>query len=266
MDAMQRRWLTAIQFAAAGLPEETLLSMGLAQGQLIGLETTESKHLQTLFANYYARVRSWSAFQAVPSALPYCFSQSKPTNGLATVFVPARITGSTRTILFVHGFGGSLLGYLHFMASTFSNDVVICPAYGVEPASISPGYLTEALNACATKLGRVERKPMLIGLSAGGVGACRVFAERGSSYQKLICLGSIPPLEAARRFDSTMEIHFISGAREPHVVDGSFNQQIREIRPRVRALSSQLIPEADHYFLLSHEQQTRTALLKAAGN
>lgn len=146
LDETQRRWLMAAQFAAAGLPEETLLSMGLSQGQLIGLESAESKRLQTLFVNYYARVRSMPWFQATPSSLPYCFSASKPTNGLATIYVPAKITTSTRTILFVHGFGGSLLGYLHFMANTFSNDIVICPAYGVEPASISPAYLTEALS------------------------------------------------------------------------------------------------------------------------
>ena len=127
----------------AALPEESLIAMGLMQGKLLGLGDGEGKRLQTLFSNCYERVRQFDPFRTAPSALPYCFAQTKPTNGLATLYVPANITTNTRTVLFLHGYGGSLLAYLHFIANTFSNDIVVCPAYGIAPATIPPAYIDE---------------------------------------------------------------------------------------------------------------------------
>jgi len=234
------------------------------QGQLLGLENAESKQLQILFSNYYARVRQSGPFSNAPSALPYCFAQTKSANGLATIYVPAKITDGTRTILFLHGYGGSLLAYVHFIANTFSNDIVVCPAYGISPATVPAAYVEEGLRTASERVKYERGKPVLIGLSAGGVGACRVYAANSGAFERLICLGSIPPNDATSNFDSSMKIHFISGAREPHIVDGSFDLRLRQLRSRAVSVNSELIPEANHYFLLFHGLQTRAALIKAA--
>lgn len=264
LNEQQRQWLPAFQMAVAALPEESLIAMALMQGPLLGLGDAEGKRLQTLFSNYYARVRQSAPFRNTPSALPYCFAQTKPAHGLATVYLPANVTTSTRTVLFLHGYGGSLLAYLHFIANTFSNDIVICPAYGIAPAAIPAAYIDEALKATSERVKNKRGKPLLIGLSAGGVGACRVYAANSSAFQRLICLGSIPPADAISKFSSSAKISFISGAREPHITDGSFELRLSQIRSRAASVSSELIPGADHYFLLSHGPQTRAALIKAA--
>jgi predicted esterase len=260
----ERQWLPTFQFALKSLPEETSVSLALMQPGLLGLDAADAMRLRTLFSNYYARVRQTGPFRIASSALPYCFAGTRPTNGHATIWVPAKLTASTRVIVFIHGYGGSLLAYAHYMANTFSNDVIVCPAYGISPAMVPAQYVIEALNAAARRIGRIHGKPILIGLSAGGVGAYRVYAANPDAFDRLICLGSIPPSDATARFTSKMKVMFISGSREPHVADGSLERQLNHLRPRISALRSEVIPGADHYFLLSHEDQTRKALRSAA--
>jgi predicted esterase len=262
LDPQQKQWMPALRLAFSSLPEESVISLGLAQGAILGLETAEASKLQSLFASYYARVRQSSAFRTAPSALPYCYADPKPATGLATVYFPATINANTRRIVFLHGTGGSLLAYAHYVASTFSNDVVICPAYGISPAAIPAAYVAEALGAVLQKEPRAKQNPILIGLSAGGVGACRVYGTNPDSYAQLICLGTIPPSDAIARFTGRMNVTFISGAREAHIIDGSFERQLKELRRRNSVVRSELIQGADHYFLLSHEAQTRTTLTK----
>jgi pimeloyl-ACP methyl ester carboxylesterase len=260
LDEQERLWMPTFQFALKSMPEETSMSFALGQPQLLGLDAAEAARLRALFSNYYARVRQPGPFQAAPSALPYCFAGTKPTHGLATVFVPAKITANTRVIVFLHGDGGSLLAYAHYMANTFSNDVIVCPAYGISPGIVPAQYVNEAINTAARRIGQVRGKPILIGLSAGGVGACRIYAANPDAFDRLICLGSIPPSDATVKFTSKMKVTFISGSREPHIANGSLERQLNRLRLRAGAVQSAVISGADHYFLISHEGQTRKAL------
>ena len=259
----QRQWLPILQSAFASAPEESIIAFGLAQGSSVGLSSSDASRLQILFSNYYARVRKSPIFNTSPAALPYCLSPQKPTNGLATVYVPARVTSDTRQIVFLHGFGGSLLAYCHFLANTFSNDVIICPAYGLAPANIPAAYVAEAQTAVHARLPALKKKPALIGLSAGGVGACRVDARNSDAFERLICLGTIPPADAMAKFASPLNATFISGGTEPNVANGSFELQMKEMNRRVQGIRWGTIPRADHYFLLSHDKETRVALVEA---
>jgi pimeloyl-ACP methyl ester carboxylesterase len=265
LEQQQKQWMPALQLAFSSLPEESVIALGLTQGAILGLEESEANRLQPLLSSYYTRVRRSAAFHHASSALPYCYAEKRPATGLATVYFPAMISASTRRIVFLHGFGGSLLAYTHYIASTFSNDVIICPAYGISPATVPGAYIAEALSAVQRREPRAKQKTILIGLSAGGVGACRVFASHPASYAKLVCLGSIPPSDAIARFPNGMNVTFISGAHEPQITDGSFGRQLKALQQRSSAARSELIAGADHYFLLSREAQTRVALVKAVG-
>ena len=74
LNQQQREWLPAFRLALGSLPEETVIGLGLMQAQALGVSAIDAARLQSLFANYYARLRQSEAFRTGPSALSYCFS------------------------------------------------------------------------------------------------------------------------------------------------------------------------------------------------
>ncbi len=253
-------WLPAFRLAVGNLPEETVVTGSLLQGQMLGLPIADAGKLHTLFTDYYARVRQTSAFKSTPSALPYSYPERRPGEGLATVVVPAKVSEETKVIVFLHGLGGSLLVYPHYLAESFPDALIICPAYGIAPAETPATYLLEALSAVAEHLQVKLQKPLLIGLSAGGVGACRIYAQKPDQFRALICLGSYPPNDAVARTSKAMKLRFISGGTEPFVVNGSLQKQLAILQSKAGSLAARTIEGADHYFLLSHEGETRALL------
>jgi predicted esterase len=250
----------AIRTGLAVMPEEGIISGGLVQSELLGLPAAEAEKLQKLFSAYYARLRQSERFSNAPSALPYCLSETKPTEGLATVYAPAKLDKYTKTIVFLHGYGGSLLAYPYFLSGVFSNHIIICPAYGITCGNIPWSYVKESENATAARLKVPINQPMLIGLSAGGFGACRLFVQKPNEFNGLICLGAYVPAETFSKFNSAMSVRFLVGAKEDYVANGTFRWQMDWLKPRVRNLEWKAIPEADHYFLLSQESQSKKIL------
>jgi predicted esterase len=253
-------WLPIIRAGIATVSEETAIATGLSQGHIIGLRQDEASRLQEMFVKYYRGVRKSPLFGEVPSALSYCLSERKPSEGLATVYVPAKLGTTTKWVMFLHGYGGSLLAYPHYLSLVFSNHVVVCPAYGISPAEISNEYLSEALRATALRLNLETARPALIGLSAGGFGACRAYVRAPKSFRSLIVLGAYPPEDLASKWTREMTVYFLVGSRESYVANGSFKAQMASLKARVRTLEWKAIGEADHFFLLSHQDQTRAAL------
>lgn len=258
----QADWLPAFRLAIANVPEETVVTGSLLHGQMLGLPVVDADKLRKLFTDYYARVRRSPEFKTAPSALPYCYSARKPGEGLAAVFVPVKVDAETKVIIFLHGFGGSLLVYPHYLSEVFPNHLVICPAYGISPAEMPAAYLAEAMRATADRLQVKLSKPLMVGLSAGGVGACRIYARRPEDFSALICLGAFPPDDALARSSKAMRLRFLCGGAEPFILDGSFQKRTAVLQSKVGNLEWKTIDGADHYFFLSHEQQTRAQLLE----
>ena len=254
------QWLPLIRSGVANVSEETAIAMGLSQGDTIGLRKDEISRLQELFANYYRGVRKSPLFGNLPSVLDYCLSERKPQQGLATVYVPAKLTPKTKCVVFLHGYGGSLVAYPHYLSSVFSDHVIVCPAYGINPAEISSEYLSEALKAAGLRLNIALPKPTLIGLSAGGFGACRAYVRAPQAFRELMVLGAYPPDELAGKWTREMTARFLVGSKESYVTNGSFKEQMAAVRAKVKSLEWKAIPGADHFFLLSHQSQTRAAL------
>jgi len=254
------QWLPLIRAGVANVSEETAIAMGLSQGEAIGLRDDEISRLRELFASYYRNVRKSPLFGNVPSVLDYCLSERKPQQGLATVYVPTKLTSKSKCVVFLHGYGGSLLAYPHYLSSVFSNHVIVCPAYGINPAEISNEYLSEALKATGLRLKMAPPKPTLVGLSAGGFGACRAYIRAPQAFRGLIVLGAYPPDEVAGKWTHDMTVRFLVGSRESYVVNGSLQGQMAGVKTKVKNLEWKAIPGADHFFLLSHQDQTRAAL------
>lgn len=246
---------TAVGFVAK---ESQLVGLSSTAAAAFGVKGKALDEMQAKLAAYYRKVDSDPLFKELPTLLNYSFSSSQPDHGKATVYHPKVINDQTRTIVFLHGFGGSFHWYLHFMISCFPNDVIICPVYGLSPYQIKHQYVNEAIQVAYQKLGKQPNgKPYLICLSAGGFGGFRLASNYPSEYPKLVVMGAFPPSDLPNAVES--EVRVLVGANEVFVKDGTLrsNLQAKVAKGKVKGRT---IADADHFFMLTHEAQTRQIL------
>lgn len=244
-------------------PEAVIVPLALSQPALLGLPPSQAATLQPLVADRYRLMSESAVYAKTVSLLPYSFSERKPTQGAASLYVPDHPGPSSPVILFLHGYGGSFLWYQHWLSEAFPNAIILCPAYGVSPASVSPEYLRESLAAAARHLGFALSSPALVGLSAGGFGACRAYAAAPEIFSQLVCLGAYPPDDTLRRFPRKGMALFLAGGEEPFVVSRQLQASVQTIRSTCPRTTVQIIPQADHFFMLTHPQPTRQAMKMA---
>ena len=253
-------YLSLARAAAARLPESAVVSLALAQSSTLGLASSDADKLGDLVSRRYARIAASPVFKSVPSSLPYCFSETRPARGLALLYRPAQSDAHTPVIVFLHGYGGSFLWYQHQLAEWFPDHLILCPAYGIDPSEITAAYLNESLAAAAARLKHPLSKPTLIGLSAGGFGATRVYAANPAPYAQLIVMAAYPPDESYKAWPKTARSAWLVGALEYYVKDGGFATYSKSLTARSARYQSVIIPKADHFFLLTHPTETRKAL------
>lgn len=262
LDSKKQQMLPLVQLAIQNSTESSLINMSGVAAQLFEVPADLATSLQQTLSKYYQRIDADPLFTRMPSSLGYCWSTSRPNYGQASVYRPKVISTNTRRIVFLHGFGGSLKCYLYFMISCFPDDIIICPAYGVSPSNINSFYLYEAVKAVDTHLGLQgqagRKKALLIGLSAGGFGAFRLYAKDASRWQSpLIVLGAYPPPDVLGR-SLRGDVTIVAGAQEGFVKDGTLFRHNRLI-PNGN-VTVKLIPSANHFFMLTHEAKTRAIL------
>lgn len=243
------RFLPSFRLALNSLPEGAVVSLALSQPAMLGITPAHAKTLQPLVADPYRRIVASETWRNVPSMLSYCFSAAKPDHGLATVRIPEGVGPQSPVILFLYGYGGSFLWYQHHLARHFPKHIIICPAWGISPASIPPAYLQECLVAVQTRTGHALAKPWLLGLSAGGFGACRVANAAADAFAGMICIAAYPLSSPVVRSNP----HFIAGSEETFVKSGYFGRT-------TAASKHHLIQGGDHFFLLTHPDETMAKL------
>lgn len=249
-------FLPAFRVGLSLLPESNVVSLALSQPAFLGLSQQDATNLQSLFEERYQSIQNDPEFRGVASALPYCYSERTPTQGLALVYRPQKLDTNTPCLIFLHGYGGSFLWSQQLLAEAFPNHLIICPAYGISSALMPPSYLSECLDAVEQKLGSKIYRPTLVGLSAGGFGAVRIFTQSPDRFSRLIVLAAYPPEETLAHFDKSMSVYFLVGARESYVQSGFFGRSIQSIRSRVARLEVRAVPDANHFFLLAQKQET----------
>lgn len=256
----KKELLPLIRLGVSSLPEAEVMKMTFLGGSALGLSPEMASSLHLLVTKKYEEISSDKAFSKVPSALPYCFSPEKPNRGFATLHIPDQLNPDTEIILFLHGFGGSFQFYLHFLAKTFPEHLIVCPAFGINTANIDSFYLSDCIEAVSTELGTPLKKPLLIGLSAGGFGGFREYAKNHRTYRGFICLAAYPPKDALLRLSPECKVRLVAGTEEPFVIDGSLHKVEQTMKRRISDYRSELIPEQDHFFLLSAEERSRKLL------
>jgi pimeloyl-ACP methyl ester carboxylesterase len=249
-------YLPVFRAGLAILPESEIAKMALSQPSLLGITAEDAANLQSLFAERYQVIQNDPVFREVTSALPYCYSQETPTQGLALIYRPKELNTNTPCIVFLHGYGGSFLWSQQLLAENFPNHLIICPVYGISSAPMPPSYLYECLDAVEKKLGVKIDHPTLIGLSAGGFGSVRIYTYAPGRFNRLVVLAAYPPEDTWNRFGKTMSVYFLAGAKEPYVQSGYFGRSMSVIRTHAGRVDFRAIPDADHFFLLSQKQET----------
>jgi pimeloyl-ACP methyl ester carboxylesterase len=242
--------LAAYRVGLVFTPESNVVDLVTSQNEAFGISVQQAAYFKNLFGERYHLIETDPLFRDAPSALSYCFSAETPTQGLALVYSPRKLDANLAPLVFLHGYGGSFLWSQQLLAEYFPDRLIICPAFGISSASMPAAYLSECLKAVQKKVAHLIRPPILIGLSAGGFGAARIFTKAPEQFSRLIVLAAYPPQDTLTHFDKTMSACFMVGAKEDYVKSGVFAQYMQAIRPRLGGLEVQTIPDADHFFLL----------------
>jgi pimeloyl-ACP methyl ester carboxylesterase len=249
-------FLPFFRIATALVPESNIISLALSQPAFLGVPSEDATRLQALCGERYRLIQEDPIFRGVLSSLPYCYSERTPTNGLALVYRPKGTDSNTPCLVFLHGYGGSFLWCQHLLAEAFPDHLIICPAYGISSASLPPAYMSESLTAVQHQLGHPIAPPTLVGLSAGGFGAVRIYTQSPAKFGRLVVLAAYPQQNALNDFGKGMSAYFLTGARESYVQSGLFRHSMQSIRARGAKVEFHVMPGADHYFLLAHREET----------
>lgn len=253
-------YLPYFRLALTTLPESAIVSLCLSQPAMLGLSSSQAEMMRPLVAARYGMIAQSPAYSGVRSALPYCYEATRPHSGLALVHLPAGANARTPVVLFIHGYGGSFLWYQHLLSEHFAGHVIICPVHGINTSAVPGDYVLECLRAVETRLGRRGLKPVLLGLSAGGFGACRVYTQHPESFDRMICIAAYPPEETLSKFSRNAKAAFIAGGEEPFVKSGLFSRNVGRVRLSAPSTQDFIVPRADHFFLLTHTGQTMAKL------
>jgi len=256
------RWLATFRLGLVGIGEAQAVGMSAAAARVMGLPQEQAGRLQKLLVPLYGEIKQDAVFKGAKSLLPYCYAEATPTNGFATVYLPAKLDTNLPPIVFIHGYGGSFLWPVHLLAKTFPDRVIIAPAYGLSGGNIHPLYLQQALRATQDRLQLEEPlpKPVLIGFSAGVIGVLELYGPRASQFTGAICIAGYPPSESMPSYRTGHKLEFLCGEKEIFVQNRMLEKRVEKLQVRGVQVTSQVIAQADHFFLAEFQDESMTRL------
>lgn len=252
----------AFRVALGTVPEPAVVALALTQSALLGLPQDVGNRLLPLAAERYRLISESPHYAKALSALPYCYSAERPSQGLASVYLPDAPVKDTRVIVFLHGYGGSFLWYQHLLSESFPDSIIICPAYGIADSLMPLAYVEECLNTVGKRKGFELARPHLLGLPAGGFAACGVYAQQPEAFAQLICIAAYPGDQDLPKIGKGTRVRFVAGAHEPFVASGDFQRRLRVVQSQGADIEAATVRDADHFFLLTHREETMTLLKK----
>ncbi len=251
-----------MSFGLSHLTEPALMQIaGAGAAPLFGLPSDSAQELQHILTKKYQEVANDPLFVTAPSALAYCFRQTHLPQGYATLYAPKRIGSSTPTIVFLHGFGGSFLAYLHTLIKASPDAMIICPAYGISSGPRIPSlYLTECLSAVRDQYPMLNTRPTLIGISAGGFAGFHEYIGNEEHYAQYICLAAYPKAfgssDPIKQANKESKIRILVGDEESFRHDLRVKASMIELRRNAPHTEVKTIAKHGHFFLWSAEKET----------
>lgn len=242
------------------LPEGPLVVGALlaADGNL-GVSAQQGASLAPLVSDAYSRIYADVAFSNVPSALPYCFSGTKPTAGHYFLYRPAEVPENPTCIVFLHGYGGNFQLYTWVLKEEFPDAVILAPSWGISWYGGSTTYLKDALADAERRTGASLGRPWLVGISAGGRGGFPLYNQTPTLFRGFVCIANAPETEVARSLQSNLRILMLNGTDDDMVPLHIARQQVQFAKRALPTLRYQEI-RGNHFFLLGDRTSTFGAI------
>ena len=237
------------------LPEGMLVNGALALGgQSLGLTTQESTNLNSLLVTTYSRISADAVFSNLSSALPYCFSPQRHTNGHYFISRPHAVSGKTPVIVFLHGYGGNFQFYVWALRESLPEAIIICPSWNESWYGGSPRYVIEAVEDARRRFQFESTNLWLMGISAGGRAGFALYPQLATPFRGYICLASAPEAASISRLKRETRILMINGTSDPMAPIDFVRSQAALIRRQVPTMRLEELP-ADHFFILSQRER-----------
>jgi hypothetical protein len=246
--------------SGASVPESVLVKSILLLGNTqLGLTKASSKMLSEHLEQVYRSIDNDPLFRNLPSALPYCLSDKRPTKGHYFAYYPAKLTEKTPVIVFLHGFSGNVQFNAYLLKEEFPDAVILLPSWGISWHNGDLQYISDMLKDVREKKSITISTPILMAISAGGPTGFRLYNENPDYFSCFISLASAPPLNTVPTLKRNLKILMVNGKK-----DTIF--PISKVQSTAAKLTAQLshfrleVLDSDHFFLLSKREETFNAI------
>ena len=230
--------------------EKTIVSSALLFGAALNLNQTQIQLLSEKSIQVYKEIESDEAFKDVKSALPYCFSKNKK-DGHYFLYSPEKPKGN---ILFLHGYGGNFLLYLHLFKNAFPDYRVIIPSYGVSWDANGFAYLDDLFTHLSSKSIKMDNL-WISALSGGGQVGFEFYRQNINKAKGYICLASCPFRRQIPHMKPESQILMINGKVDQRLPLKHLKEKVKLMKPKLPHLQVRLM-DSDHFFLLTQSDET----------
>lgn len=244
------------QMGAAFVPEQvTVKSVILFGGPQLGLKSHSTARLYAGLDRVYGSIAKDPLFQNVPSALPYCLADKRPSQGHYFAYYPPKVAADTPQIVFLHGFGGNFLFYAYLLKEEFPDAIILMPSWSGSWYDGTMQYLEDMYKDVKRKKHLSIDKPWLMAISAGGPAGFRLYQERPDRFSCFVSIASAPSLQVTPVLSGDLKILMINGRTDVGFPIAHIESIAAKLSPRLPHFRLHVI-DGDHFFLLSHRKET----------
>lgn len=244
------------QAGGAYLPERfTVESVVLLGSSQIGLTAKESQGLHASLEQVYGSIAADPLFKDIRSALPYCLSDKRPSEGHYFAYFPGKVAEDTPVIVFLHGFGGNFLFYTYVLKEEFPNAVVLVPSWSGSWHDGKMQYLEDMYKDVKQRGTLPTGKPCLMAISAGGPAGFRLYNEQPDRFSCFVSIASAPPLAIVPALKEDLKILMVNGRQDSGFRISHVQSVASKLAERLPHFQIHVL-DGDHFFLLSKREET----------
>jgi pimeloyl-ACP methyl ester carboxylesterase len=204
------------------------------------------KHINTA----YKEIASDPEFKGIKSALPYCFSDNKHSKGHCFIYLPGKITDQTKSIIFLHGYGGNFLFYLWVLKEIFPDSIILTPSWSSSWKTGKMNYLKNMVSEIQKQFSIKIRKPLLIAISAGGPTGFRIYNNNPNHFSGYVSIASSPNASTAKKLKKDLKILMLNSKQDKRF-------PIEKVKARLSQSPTFKFVEidGDHFFFLTQRNK-----------
>jgi hypothetical protein len=238
------------------LPEGLLVWGALILGsQDMGLSESQGTNLTALLSETYAAISADPVFDGVTSALPFCLSTQKQSEGHYFVYRPKELPKDPTIIVFLHGFGGNFQFYTWALKEAFPDAVILAPSWNASWHAGPASYVNDMITDAQKRFSIQITKPWLFAISAGGRAGFRIYNEQPSSFQGYVCIASAPEDKLIPTLRRNLNVLMINGKQDRMFPIDGVRQRATAANRRIPGLQYKEL-DGNHFFVLGNREKT----------